>query len=175
MDYILSLEEIVERMLTIFRIKYNIERFRSTASAKAPLLSDEHFIFGNPTIIPQAAAIVAYPEEQDEVDSEGSIVSRGSRCCTIQEGIITIIFYVKEYEQARGHRRINQMGEVIKRMLLRNKGLVFLGAGLIEGLEIETIEYGEVSEAYEGERVFYPNGTMQVRVTYSEFFEEDLA
>jgi len=175
MDSILSLEEIIERMLTIFRIKWEPEKTKDTASAKAPLLVDEHFMFGNPSLIPQSDAVVIFPEGQEEIDKEGGI-TRAGPCCIIEDGLIHIRWYHKEHEQARGHRVINQMGEVIKRMLLRNKQLIFLGLGLIHGLTIESITYGEqVRDAYEGTRVFFPKGDMLVRVEYAEGLDEDLA
>lgn len=175
MDSILSLEEIIERMLTIFRIKYESEKTKDTASGKAPLLVDEHFMFGNPSLIPQSDAVIIYPDSEDGIDLEGGITMAGP-CCTIEEALIHIRWYHKEHEQARGHRVINQMGEVIKRMLLRNKQLIFLGMGLIHGLKIERIQYGEqIRDAYEGNRVFYPTGDMLVRVYYAEGLDEDFA
>lgn len=175
-DSILSLEEIIERMLTIFRIKWELEKSRDTASGKAPLLVDEHFEFGNPAIIPSCAKVVIHAEEEDRIDFEGGITGLMGACCIFEEATIHIRWYAKEHEQARGHRIINQMGEVIKRMLLRNKRLVFLGSGLIHGLEIERITYGEqIQDAYEGPRVFYPTGDMLVRVHYAEGLDEDLA
>jgi len=175
-DSITSLEEIAERMLAIFRIKWEFEKTKDGASAKAPLLVDEHFMFGNPAIIPQCNAVVVHPESEDRIDWQGSILSIRAGCCVLEEGLIHIRWYDKEHEQARGHRVINQMGEVIKRMLLRNKSLVLLGASLIHGLEIVEITYGEqIRAAYEGNRVFFPSGDMLVRVHYAESLDEDLA
>jgi len=175
-DSILSQEEIIERMLTIFRIKWESEKTKDAASGKAPLLVDEHFVFGNPAIIHQTDKVVIYPEEEDRVDFEGGITTLTSGCCVYEEATIHIRWYTTEHEQARGHRIINQMGEVIKRMLLRNKQLKLFGAGLIHGLNIERITYGEqIRDAYEGNRVFYPTGDMLVRVHYAESFDEDPA
>lgn len=174
-DSILSLEEIIERMLTIFRVKWETEKTKDFAATKAPLLVDEHFEFGNPAIIHQSDKVVIYPEEEDRVDFEGGITGLNG-CCIYEEAVIHIRWYTKEHEQARGHRIINQMGEVIKRMLLRNKQLKLFGAGLIHGLELSPITYGEqIRDAYEGSRVFYPTGDMLVRVHYAEHLDEDPA
>ena len=175
-DSILSQEEIIERMLTIFRIKWETEKTKDAASAKAPLLVDEHFEFGNPAIIHQSDKVVIYPGEEDRIDFDGGLTTLIAGCCVEQESVINIRWYTKEHEQARGHRIINQMGEVIKRMLLRNKQLKLFGVGLITGLKIERINYGEqIRDAYEGDRVFYPTGDMLVRVHFAEGLDEDPA
>ena len=174
-DSILTIEEIIERMLDIFKLKYTIEKGKHPASLKAPILVDEHFMFGNPAIIPQNDAVVVFADDIDTIDSEGGISTESGLCCAFHEALIHVRWYHKDHEQARGHRVIYQMGEILKRILLRNKRLVLFGDGLIHGLRIERIILGEqIRDAYEGNRVHYPSGDMLVRVFYAEGLDPDL-
>jgi len=174
-DSILTIEEIIERMLDIFKAKYTLEKSKHPASFKAPIMVDEHFMFGNPAIIPQSDAVVVFADDMDVIDSEGWSAVSFPGCCTFQEAIIHVRWYHKDHEQARGHRVIYQMGEILKRILLRNKRLVLFGDGLIHGLMIERIIYGEqIRDAYEGPRVHYPSGDMLVRVFYAEGLDADI-
>lgn len=155
-----ELEEVCDEIIDLIRRKYDEEKeVVCYKTPKLPALNVTNVFFGLPTLIRSLTGIA--------VVGLGQVPIRDGSPSTCPYDIINRVgihwwYYDRDFETA--HRNTMRMGEVIKRILIRNPRIVAFGKPHTEPIEFDEIVLGEdVHEAFEGVRQAYASGRMQIR------------
>lgn len=167
-DCCCEIELIVDAVIALIKERFNDEKERCERSKYLPKLPYENVYFGIPAVIPPLCAVGVRGDRQviDPEDREPRIPPLGIGnvvCPALLRSTLTIRWWYYDPDVEDNHRMVMRMGDVIRRILVRNPQLVMMGEPFAMKAWPEEVDFGtEVVEAFGGSRVAYGTGSMTV-------------
>ena len=163
-DCIHEVETAVDAILEIIAREYDEEALKGEKTPLALLPLDRKFLFyGRPALVAAPWGIA--------VTGASQTVTFAGRCTASEEKtIVQIFWWQSEPSCEEGHRFISRIGEILKRIFIRNEQLKLDDKNHTVSLRFPSpiILGEEVIDAYTGSRVAFPAGRMEIELVWHE-------